>query len=320
MDAVTAMLDGHTARGAFLLRCVLDAPWSILLEDRSAVSLNVVARGEAWLVRGSEERQLRDGDVLVVRGPEPFVLADDPGTSPTVVIEPGQRCRSLTGEEISLTRFMGTRTWGNAAPGAPGDTVLLTGVYERESQVTGQLLAAMPPEVLLRRDEWRSPLLDLLREEMTRDAPGQEAVLDRLVDLVLVSALREWFARAEADAPPWWRARQDPVVGRALDLMHGEPGRAWSVETLAREVLVSRATFARRFGELVGTPPMAYLTSWRLSLAADLLRGTDRTIASVAAEVGYTNPFALSVAFKRRFGVSPQGYRAQRFAPAGGAR
>jgi AraC-like DNA-binding protein len=309
VDAVTAMLDGHTARGAFLLRCVLDAPWSILVRDRSAVSLTVVAAGSAWLVRGGDEVAVGTGDVLLVKGAEPFVLADDPATRPVVAIEPGQECRSLTGADLSLTRFLGTRTWGNAAPGSPGDTVLLTGVYERDSQVTGQLLTAMPPVVVLRAGQWHSPLLDLLRVEMTREAPGQDAVLDRLVDLLLVSALREWFARAEAAAPPWWRARHDPVIGRALDLMHSHPERPWSVEALAREVAVSRATFARRFGELVGTPPMAYLTGWRLALAADLLRGTDRTLASVAAEVGYTNPFALSVAFKRRFGTSPQGYR-----------
>lgn len=314
------MLDGHSARGAFLLRCVLDAPWSILVRDRSAVSLNVVATGEAWLVRGDERVHLRAGDVLLVKGSEPFVLADDPATAPIVAIEPGQECRSLTDGRsdaaVSLTRYLGTRTWGNAAAGSPGDTVLLTGVYERDSQVTGRLLAAMPPVVVLRGDEWRSPLLDLLRTEMTRVAPGQEAVLDRLVDLLLVSCLREWFARAEADAPPWWRAQHDPVIGRALGLMHGEPQRPWSVGSLAREVGVSRATLARRFGELVGQPPMAYLTGWRLALAADLLRGTDRTIASVATDVGYTNPFALSVAFKRRFGVSPQGFRAHEPAAA----
>ena len=157
MDAVTAMLDGHTARGAFLLRCVLDATWSILLRDRSAVSLTVVAAGTAWLIRGDDAVGLGTGDVLLVKGIEPFVLADAPSTAPMVAIEPGQECRSLTGgspgEDVPLTRFMGTRTWGNAAPGSPGDTVLLTGVYERDSQVTGQLLAAMPTAVVLRADE-----------------------------------------------------------------------------------------------------------------------------------------------------------------------
>ena len=111
-------------------------------------------------------------------------------------------------------------------------------------------------------------------------------------------------------APGWYRAHGDPVVGPALRLLHHEPARPWSVESLARETGVSRAALARRFAELVGEPPMSFLTGWRLALAADLLRDPDATLAAVARQVGYGSPYALSTAFKRVRGVSPREHRA----------
>ena len=132
-----------------------------------------------------------------------------------------------------------------------------------------------------------SPLIALLAEEIGKDEPGQEAVLDRLLDLLLIAVLRAWFARPEAEAPGWYRAHADPVVGPALRLLHNSPAQPWTVAGLAREIGVSRAALARRFNELVGEPPMAYLTSWRITLAADLLREPGATVGSVAPQVGY---------------------------------
>jgi AraC-like DNA-binding protein len=155
-----------------------------------------------------------------------------------------------------------------------------------------------------------SPLVALLSEEMAKDEPGQEVMLDRLLDLLLITVLRAWFTRQEAAAPAWYRAYSDPVVGRALRMLHNDPARPWTVASLAAETGVSRAALARRFTELVGEPPMAYLTGWRLALAADLLREPDATVGSVARRVGYSTPFALSAAFKRVRGVSPRQHRA----------
>jgi AraC-like DNA-binding protein len=153
-------------------------------------------------------------------------------------------------------------------------------------------------------------LTTLLGVELARDEPGQEAVLDRLLDLLLITALRAWFARPEAAPPAWYAAHADPVVGRALQLLHHNPAHPWTVAALAAATGVSRATLARRFTELVGEPPMAFLTGWRLALAADLLRDPEQTIGAVARQVGYGSPFALSTAFKRARGVSPRDHRA----------
>ena len=146
---------------------------------------------------------------------------------------------------------------------------------------------------------------------MDRGPTEKESVVTPrwILDLVVVSALRAWFDRPEAEPPAWYRAQSDPVVGTALRLMQNNPAEPWTVASLASEVNVSRAVLARRFTELVGEPPMTFLTSWRIDLAADLLREPDTTIGAVAGLVGYSSSFALSNAFKRVRGISPQQHR-----------
>ena len=200
----------------------------------------------------------------------------------------------------------GVRTWGNSADGA---TVMLTGTYSLDGEVSGRLLRALPTLIVLRAQEWDCPVIPLLAAEIVKDEPGQEAVLDRLLDLLLIAVLRAWFARPDAGAPGWYRAYGDPIVGPALRMLHHNPAQPWTVAELARATGVSRAAFARRFNELVGEPPMSFLTGWRIALAADLLREPGATVGSVAHQVGYGSPFALSTAFKRLRGMSPQAFR-----------
>ena len=303
MDALSGLLDGPRARGAFLLRAVMDPPWSILIRDEAPLSVVSVLKGHAWVVpRDGEARQVFPGDVVIMRGPDPYVFADVPETAPQIVIDPGQRCTTLDGEELAESFNLGIRTWGNSADGG---TVMLVGTYETHGAVSRRLLHALPTTLVLPGAAVDSPLVPMLGEEVTTDAPGQEAVLDRLLDLLLIAVLRVWFDRPEADAPTWYRAHGDPVVGRALQLLHNNPAHPWTVERLAAECGVSRATLARRFTILVGEGPMTFLTGWRLALAADLLRESDATVTAVARQVGYSTGFALSAAFKRVLGVSP---------------
>jgi AraC-like DNA-binding protein len=308
MDAVAGLLDGPRAREAFLLRSSLDPPWSIRVADEAPLTVVAMLRGEAWLLPDDDEPLvLRAGDVAVIRGPAPYTVADDPSTPPQVLIGPGQVCRSLDagGAELVESFHLGVRTWGNATAGA---TEMITGAYHLDGEVSGRLLRALPERLVLRDDEWDCPVVPLLAAEIGKDEPGQEAVLDRLLDLLLIAALRAWFARD--GSPEWYRAWSDPVVGHALRLLQHNPAHPWTVASLARETGASRAALARRFAELVGEPPMTFLTSWRIALAADLLLEPGATIGSVAEQVGYGSPFALSTAFKRLRGISPQQHRA----------
>ena len=257
-------------------------------------------------------RELRAGDIAILRGPEPYTIAGHPDTPPQVIIHPGQHCTGPAGEPLTEEMTLGVRTWGNDPDGA---AAMLIGAYQLRGEITRRLLAALPGVVLLSGADWDSPLPALLDEEIVRDEPGQQVVLDRLLDLLLVAVLRAWFARPEAEAPGWYRANADAVVGPALRLLHGNPAHPWTVASLAAATGVSRAALARRFTELVGEPPMSFLTGWRLALAADLLREPDSTLDAVARQVGYGSAFAFSAAFKRVHGVSPRHH-----SPAGAER
>lgn len=309
MDALSSLLDGPRAASAFLLRSLLDPPWALRIEDEAPLTIMVLLEGAGWIILDDGRRLRVDaGDVGLIRGPDPYTVADAPATEPQIVIHPGQRCTTLDGRELHDEMALGVRTWGTSPDGA---TKMLTGTYELDAEVSRRLLSVLPQTVVLRAADFQTPLVDLLTQEMVKDLPGQEVILDRLLDLLVISALRAWFATPDADVPPWFSAYGDPVVGPALQHLSNNPGHPWTVAGLAAEVGVSRAGLAKRFTELVGEPPMTYLTSWRVALAADMLRDPDETVTSVARKVGYRTPYAFSTAFKRVQGVSPSHYRAR---------
>jgi AraC-like DNA-binding protein len=292
----------------------MDPPWGVRVQDEAPLSLLAMVRGHACVVPDppGETVRLGAGDVAITRGPDPCTFADDPATPPQILIHPGERCTTPDGGDLAQAMDLGVRTWGNSAEGS---TAMLIGTYQMRSEISERLLAALPPLLVLREDVWSAPLVSLLADEIVKDEPGQEAVLDRLLDLLLIAVLRAWFSRPEAEAPAWYRAHDDPIVGRALRMMQNNPDHPWTVATLAAEIGVSRAALARRFTTMVGEPPMSYLTGWRLTLAADLLREPDATVGAVARQVGYASPFALSTAFKRVRGVSPRQHRLEAAPP-----
>lgn len=309
MDALSGLLDGGRADGAFVLCCRLTTPYAVRIEDHAPLAVVVPVGSDLVLAPDDGEPVVvHPGDVALVRGPQPYLVTDHPGTPTQVVIHTGQLCTGPEGEAVDGLALLGARSWGTSRPGA--HATFVTGVYETPAQVSDRLLRALPHLTVVRAGEWSHPLTTLLGVEVAREVPGQQVVLDRLLDLLVVSAVREWFAADPARAPGWYHAQGDPVVGAVLALVHAQPERAWTLELLAREVGWSRSGVAKRFADLVGEPPMAYLTRWRLDLAADLLRDRRLTLEGVAARVGYGSAFALSTAFKRVRGQSPRDYRA----------
>ncbi|PXW31681.1 UNVERIFIED_CONTAM: AraC-like DNA-binding protein [Williamsia faeni] len=304
VDALGSVLNGPRAMDAFLLRVVMTPPWSIRVEDQAPLTVVVAVSGTATIAfDDGEQATVFPGDVAIIRGPDPYTYGD--GTSPvTAIIDEGQHCVSVDGAELIDAMRLGIRSWGNSAD---GESVSLVGTYGVAGEVSTRLLNALPRLIILRDNS--SPLIDLLGTEILRDAPGQDVMLDRLLDLVLIDSLRSWFATTESSGSNWIAAESDPVVGRALTLIHNNPQHPWTVAGLATQCAVSRAVLAKRFTELVGESPMAYLTEWRLSMAADLIAGGDRTLDAVAAQVGYGGAYALSAAFKRVRGISPRDYR-----------
>lgn len=302
-----ALLDGPRARGAFLLRAVLDPPYSLRIEDDAHLTVIAPLNTSLWVCPDDGEPvAVPEGAVGIVRGPEHYTVTDTPGTAPDVVIYPGGRCTSTTdGRGLWDERSQGVRAWGDVG----GSAQILVGSYEGHGEASRPLLSALPRVAVHVPGPAGNPLLDALVCEVAVDAPGQRALLDRLLDALLISTLRTWFGAQTDEGPGWFRARQDPAVGAALTLLHREVAHAWTVDELADRVGVSRAALGRRFTALVGEAPMGYLASWRLALAADQLTSSDMTVAAIARQVGYATPFSLSAAFKRTYGVSPQRYR-----------
>lgn len=274
------------------------------------MTILVPLRGDLWVrPDNGEPTKLGPRDVGLLRGPDHYTVADDTATRPDVLVGADGRCRSFAGEELEESMTLGVRTWGTNPNGASS---MLIGTYAISGDVGGRILGALPEVAAIDASSWDSRLTDLVAEEIVRDEPGQESVLDRLLDLLLVAALRAWFTRPGVGAPGWIRAQSEPSIALALRLMQHNPRHPWTVAELAREAGLSRAAFSRRFSELVGEPPMAYLTSWRLDLAADLLLEPGATVGSVADQVGYGSSFAMSSAFKRERGVSPKEHRQAR--------
>lgn len=315
VDHLSILLDGARARDAFVLRTIQNPPWSVQVRDRAPLNVVAVLRGTPWIVPCTGNAVRVDaGDIAVLRGPDAFTVANDPRTPPQVVVQPGPRRTTPAGAEPSEVADTGVRTWANGTrtcdDGADDSSVLQIGKYRELGEIATRLLNTLPPLLVLPgAAHGESALVSLLAEQTVRNEPGQDLVLERLLDLLLTAILRAWLTRPETDAPALYRANGDPVVGPVLRLIHSDPAHPWTVAALARRAGVSRATLARRFTDLVGMPPMAYLTGWRIDLASDLLMESDDTIDTVARQVGYGSAFALSAAFKRARGISPQRHR-----------
>ena len=232
MDPLAGFLDGPRARSAFVMRIVLEPPWSMRIDDDAPLSVTVVTHGSAWLLPSEHEApiELSAGDVLIIRAADPYVVADQPATAPTIVIDPGGHCRTLDGQSLVQSMALGVRTWGNAASGSD---VMLVGTYQSEGEVSRRLLDSLPPLVVLRAADWDSPVIGLLASEIVKEEPGQQVILDRLLDLLLVSALRAAFAAQLVTVPVWFSADSDPTVGQVVRMMHDDPGHPWTVAELA---------------------------------------------------------------------------------------
>jgi AraC-like DNA-binding protein len=310
MDPLTHLLDHPRAHNAFTLKVVMQAPWAVDIRDESAITIVLMTSGAARLGTDHGEWELAPGDVALIRGPDPYRIGDRRGSPPIAVISPGQVCTTPHGVALHQSMLHGVRTWGNNPDG--GDTMIVAS-YESTSEI-GQLVTdALPAVAFVPAGNIDSGLVEVVTAELGRDSLAQTSLLDRLVDVILISAVRAWLAQHPTDTPGWITATRDPAVGTALELIHAQPGYCWTIDELAAAGNVSRATLAARFRQQVGVPPMTYLARWRLTLASDLLGEPRLTLAAIARDIGYSSAFAFSTAFKKQFGVSPTRYRQQKF-------
>ncbi|MGL5860078.1 MAG: AraC family transcriptional regulator [Phycicoccus sp.] len=307
MDALDDLLAGARVRDSVVHLTLVDEPWSVSVEDHATLSLMTPLRGSVTVNRpGSAPAALAPRDIAVVTGHERYVVSDRPGTAPQLRVPPGGRCEPMPGAVVDHSRRLGARTYG-ARP--DGRTAVVSGSYPIDAYVGRRLLRTLPPVLVVPAANVTGLVIDLAHQAVERDAPGHQAVLDRWLDLALTTTLQAWFARPGSRPSRWHDALADPVVGSALRLLHEDPAHRWTVNELARRCGTSRAGLTRRFAAMVGEAPMAYLTEYRITQAADLLLRSDDTLRVIAGRVGYADAFTLSTAFKRLRGTSPSEYR-----------
>jgi AraC-like DNA-binding protein len=277
-------------------------PWGLEIDPVAEAHVHVVQRGVCWLRTAGESQHLHlaSGDVVLIRSGVGHSICDDPSTMPApheqVLREMPRRLASLPPSRVHET------------------TLVFCAKYLFQGAGAHPLASLLPPLIHLpAREAERHPqlqlLLQLLRHEAADAGPGTELVIPRLVDSLLVFVVRAWLDGQPQTAGGWFGALRDAAISKALSLMHERPQVAWSLEELARAVGQSRATFARRFLELVGETPVAYLTRWRMCLATKLLSDTPLSLDEIAPRVGYQTAAAFSRAFRRSLGSAPGHFR-----------
>jgi AraC-like DNA-binding protein len=280
-------------------------PWGLEIDPTAEVAVHVVQRGRCWLrtVQPHQAIEMSSGDLVLIRSGVAHSICDAPTTPP----------RPHREVLAAMPRRLAALTPARAAD----TTRVMCAKYLFQEHAGHPLLALLPPLVRLsardvERHRQLQLVLQLVAQELLDAGTGSELVLPRLVDSLLVFVLRAWLDAQPIGADGWFGALRDPAIAKALSLMHRRPEVAWSVEQLAREVALSRAAFARRFAELVGETPVAYLTRWRMCIAAKLLSESEASLDQIALRVGYETSAAFSKAFRRSHGDSPGRYRSHR--------
>ncbi len=304
VDVLTDLLQRSRARGAAFSFSTVRGAWGITYSATVGVAVHGIVDGETYLWSDDPARahHVLAGDLVLVRGALEHHMA----------YAPGGDCRPMG--EVRATGALGAATRKlciDDRGDGPG-SVFFCGAYQFDGDLAAPLLGGLPDVIQLRPTVGSSlrATMDILGGELLQPAPGQQALLDRLLDVALVQVLRQHLASDVAVAPAWFGAMDDPAIGAALRAVHAEPQRPWTVAELAAEAALSRAAFARRFHDLLGVAPLAYLTDWRMALAREQLRDSDAGLAAIAHSLGYASEFSFAAAFKRHEGVAPGRWRA----------
>lgn len=298
-DVLGDVLAGLGLRTRLFCRMEVAAPWSMVFGRTELAHFHAVERGGCWLeTTTAPPLALASGDLLVLARGGPYQLADQPGREGTPL------------EEIVHGASDGRYTF--VRHGGEGPTsVIVCGSFGFD-HAGGHPVLPLLPDVLHQKageaSSWLEPLLRSLAAEAKAARPGSLTIVSRLTDVLFVQVLRAWLEE-QPDQPSWLRALNDPRLGRVLAAVHEHPAQDWSVEKLAEQAGMSRSPFSGRFTEVVGERPHAYVARVRIHRASQLLRESNRTLADVAAAVGYDSESSFSRVFRKRFGVSPGAFR-----------
>lgn len=323
MDVLSEVLSAVRLEGALFFHGEFSAPWCFHSSGsrgmepflrppvRHLVMFHFLIEGRAHasLAHGPRE-ELKAGDIVIFPQGEPHFLGNGPAVQP---VDSFTTFSKHLSDGLKVVRY-----------GGGGElTRFVCGYMACDPHLCETVLAGLPRLIRVRvADEpsgsWIENSIRFSVDQASGGDAGSSLVIEKLSEVLFVETLRRYITTLPADQTGWLAGARDPVIGKALALMHQNPSYPWTVDDLARRLGVSRTRLGERFRHFLGVSPIAYLTDWRLKLGADKLRLTERSVAEVALDVGYNSEAAFNRAFKRAYNAPPAQFRQQRKAPGAG--
>ncbi len=281
MPVLSKILSEFEVEGSVYFCEVMSPPWSLDFSDKKVASFHCVRRGGCSLKMGDTTHWLGPGDVAIVLKGEPHIIDGQAAAAP------------------SFQRDV--------------DTLLVCGYFSFRQDFPHPLFQAFPPVLILREEEvaksvWLKSSLDYLVHETSSPSPGTPHILNRMTEVLLVQFFR-CFISLDPEQTTFVAALFDKKIGPALQLLHSEPEKAWTLDNVAQTLGMSRASLAQRFTTLTGMPLFTYLTDLRMRQAANMLRTTDLSVAEIGEAVGYMSDAAFNRTFRKFAGKSALSYR-----------
>lgn len=301
-DVLSEVLTLIRLRGELVYTAFLGEPWGLQFQPGPA-HFHFIETGEVWVIpAGEKPTRVNQGDLVLLPLGKGHVITDALGS-------PVENIGVVAADHFDRDELV-LRHGGDGPV-----SQLVGGFFSFEGSQLPAIMSALPPLIHIPRGDggappWLAAISRFLVAEAAQPNPGSSLMISRLIDLLVIRTLRSWAA-SEANRMGWLGGLGEERIGRVLSAMHADPFRRWTVQSLAEIARMSRSIFAERFTAAVGEPPLRYLSRWRLTIAADLLRSGGLKVTEAAYQSGYASDAAFSRAFKAHFGYAPSEARSQ---------
>jgi len=299
LDVLSDLLRNVRFSGSLYFRSDLAAPWGMKISEGDLGLFHYIEAGEGWLDAPGLKNpvKLEKGDLVVFPvGGEHWIASHE------------------NSEKVDAKIVIDTINTNNPPfKKSPADTVLICGYFDFNKNINHPFIKALPGFIYISHKEQQNSeslesMIKLIQDESSQNALGSEVVIDRLTEMLFVQILRAYKTKSNIQTG-YLAALNDDLISMAIRLIHEKPQEQWTVDSLARNIGMSRSAFADRFNQLVEIPPITYITNWRMHLAAQKLKESDLQMYEIAEMSGYNSEASFNKVFKKHFNLSPGKYR-----------